>query len=210
MHNKKLYNKTIALAGIAQAASLVKDIAQTGKCDEDAFQTSIYSIFQTHPSSVLAIYQDDPRHLKLGLEKLIFLFESSTIVVQVRYMLALMRLQKKISRSKQSQQILAQRLEQAKKQVEYFSLTHPTVIANLADAYMSSISGFKFRVIIWGSQRILTVAENMEKIRALLLAGIRASVLWRQLGGSRLQLIFYRRKICDMAKKILAEMEEKI
>ncbi len=203
----KLYNKTLALAGIAQAANLVKDIAQTGKYDEAAFQTSIYSIFQTHPSSVLAIYQDDPQHLKLGLQTLITMLESSTIVAPIRYMLALMRLQKKISRSTSTQKKLAQRLEQTKKQVDYFSLTHPTVIANLADVYLNSISPFKFRIIIWGNQRILTIAENMEKIRALLLAGIRSSVLWRQLGGSRLQLIFFRRKICDMAKKILAEME---
>lgn len=126
--------------------------------------------------------------------------------MQARYMLSLIHLQKKISRSPHILQTLSRRILQTKKQVEYFSLTHPTVIANLADTYLSTISPFKFRVIIWGSQRLLSVNENMEKIRALLLAGIRSSVLWRQMGGSRFQLVFSRAKIKAMAEKILAEM----
>ena len=36
------------------------------------------------------------------------------------------------------------------------------------------------------------------KVRALLLAGIRAAVLWRQLGGSRAQIIFARKKMVEL------------
>ena len=39
------------------------------------------------------------------------------------------------------------------------------------------------------------------KVRALLLAGIRAVVLWRQLGGSRTQIIFARKKMVELAKR---------
>ncbi len=199
----KLYNTTIALGGIAQAVSLVRELAQTGKMDEEPFQASIYSVFQTNPNDVSAVY-GGVNGIKFGLEKLITFFDPAPAPIQTRYMLSVMHLQKKIFRSDKIMHTLTQRIEQTKKQVDYFSLVHPTVIANLADTYLSTISPFNFRIIIWGNQRILCVNENMERIRALLLAGIRSSVLWRQMGGSRLQLIFSRTKIKAMAEKILA------
>jgi len=201
----KLYNTTLALAGIIQAVSLVNELAKSGKINETAYEASIYSIFQTDPKDLLAVYQGFPG-IKYGLEHLTQLLQKSTAPIPIRYMLSLMRLQKKISRSPKMLDTLSQRLNQAKKQVDYFSLTHPTVIANLADIYLNTISTFQFRIIIWGSQRILTAPESMEKIRALLLAGIRSSVLWRQMGGSRLQLLFFRGKIKAAAEKMLAEM----
>lgn len=206
MQNKKLYNTTIALAAIMQTVSLVKSLAQTGKMDETAFEASIYSIFQTDPTNLAAVY-GNIAHIRLGLEQLIDTLETSSAPLQTRYMLSIMHLQKKISRSSTTLATLTQRLQQTKKQVDFFSLTHPTVIANLADVYLNTISTFKFRVVIWGNQSILSVGHNMEKIRALLLAGIRSSVLWRQLGGSRFQLIFSRKKIKLMAEKILSDLE---
>ncbi|HSW69356.1 MAG TPA: high frequency lysogenization protein HflD [Gammaproteobacteria bacterium] len=205
MQDKQLYNITIALAGVAQAASLVKELAQTGKLDDDAYQTSIYSIFQTDAPDLPAVYGGLEK-IKFGLEKLILMLDPPTLLVQTRYMLSLMRLQKKITRSSKMMRLLSKRLDQTKKQVEYFSLLHPTVITNLADIYLNIISLFRFRIIVWGNQRILIAPENMKKIRALLLAGVRSSVLWRQMGGSRFQLIFSRAKIRDMAKKILTEL----
>lgn len=206
MSADKLYKSTLALAGIAQAATLVTDLAQTGKLDDAAFQTSIYSIFQTNPPDIAAVY-GNMQGLKLGLEKLIQLLAGTPAPMASRYILALMHLQKKIVRSDKLMNTLGQRIDQAKKQVDYFYLTHPTVITNLADIYLSSISTLKYRIVIWGNQRILSTSENVEKIRALLLAGVRSAVLWRQMGGSRLQIIFHRTKIKNMAQKILREIE---
>ncbi len=50
--------------------------------------------------------------------------------------------------------------------------------------------------------------KTWKKIRALLLAGIRSSVLWRQMGGSRLQFIFSRQKIKKTAEKLLLRLRE--
>ncbi|MEH6454630.1 MAG: DUF489 family protein, partial [Psychromonas sp.] len=41
------------------------------------------------------------------------------------------------------------------------------------------------------------------KIRALLLAGVRAAVLWRQIGGKRRQLIFSRKAMLHQTKQNL-------
>lgn len=208
MHNK-FENTTIALAGLFQAVALVGELTQTGKIsNEAALEASIYSIFQTNPADMAAVY-NGTAGIKLGLEKIIKTFSAPYKIdaLQGRHLLSLIRLQKKILRSPHIQNTLAQRITQGKKQVDYFSLTHPTVITNLADIYLNTISTFKLRIIILGSQRVLGARENMDKIRALLLAGIRSAVLWQQMGGSRLQFLFSRGKIKAAAEKLLTEIK---
>ncbi|HLB58084.1 MAG TPA: high frequency lysogenization protein HflD [Gammaproteobacteria bacterium] len=203
----KINDVTIALAGIAQAVALMKQLAQTGKTNETAFSTSIYSIFQTTPSNAAAAF-GEIAGIQLGLQSLIDAINSKPDAFRptITYMLSLMRIQKKISRSPRVLDALTKRILKVKKQVDYFSLTHPTVISNLGDAYIHAISSFRFRLLIAGNPRVLGAAEPMEKIRALLLAAIRSSVLWRQMGGSRLQLLFFRKKIKHAAEKMLAEV----
>jgi high frequency lysogenization protein len=205
----KYDNITIALAGIMQALSLVKELAQTGKVNENAFQTCIQSIFQMDPENVTTVF-GDPMNLRLGLEKLLELYSIASAAKRatIRQTLAVMSLQKKISRSPKAIAALRQKIQQAKKQTEYFSLTHPTVLANLGDTYLNAITTFRFRFFIIGNQRFLGVRENIDKIRALLLAAIRAAVLWRQTGGSRLQLLFAHKKIKASAQKILTQLKE--
>ncbi|RLA21365.1 MAG: lysogenization regulator HflD, partial [Gammaproteobacteria bacterium] len=45
--------------------------------------------------------------------------------------------------------------------------------------------------------------HNKNKIRALLLSGIRAALLWRQCGGSRWKIIFQRKKITNTCLQLL-------
>ncbi len=192
-----------------QAAALVRELAQTNRFNEDAFQSSIYSIFQTEAGDVPTIF-GNITGIKYGLEKLIATFTPNTIQdpIQTRYIFSLIHLQKRVFHSPDLVKALTNRVTQIKKQVEYFSLVHPTVIANLAEAYLTAVNAFKFRIVVWGNQRILSAPENMDRIRALLLAGIRSTVLWRQLGGSRLQFIFSRKKIKLAAEKLLLEIEK--
>jgi high frequency lysogenization protein len=44
------------------------------------------------------------------------------------------------------------------------------------------------------------------KVRAALLAGIRSAVLWQQVGGGRLQLMFSRQRLLSEAKTILSRL----
>ena len=194
----------IALAGLVQAINLVKELAQTGKVNDETFQVCIGSIFQTHPQNTIAAF-GDLAGIKIGLQSLLHTLSPKTKSdhISVRYMLSLMRLQKKISQSPHLLGILSQRVKQTQKQVDYFSLTHPTVISNLADIYLNIISPFRIKILIVGNQRVLGAQQPVEKIRALLLAAIRSSVLWQQVGGSRLQLLFFRKKIKMAAEKLL-------
>lgn len=206
---QQLEDITIALAGMLQSIALVRDVSQTGKADPKAFETCIYSIFQLEPKNILETY-GGLTGVKLGLQKIIRTFDGAHEPDrhQHRYLLSLIHLQKRLSRSPKILDELTQRLEKTQKQVNYFHLTHSTVIANLADVYLSTISSFRFRIMLSGSKRVLLVRENMEKIRALLLAGVRSAVLWRQAGGSRLQLLFMRTKLKNAAEEILKKLTE--
>jgi high frequency lysogenization protein len=58
--------------------------------------------------------------------------------------------------------------------------------------------------MVSGENSYLESPDMANKVRALLLAGIRAAVLWRQCGGSRWQLLFKRRAIIKAAETLLA------
>jgi high frequency lysogenization protein len=203
LQKNKYDNITIALAGIVQAISLVKELAQTGKIDENAFQSCIQSIFATDPENTVLVFGNVDK-LKIGLEQLSRFFAPTSpgSPLIIRHMLSILRLQRKMSRSSKILDMLTQRIHQAKKQTEYFSMTHPNVLANLGDIYLNLITHFRFRFFILGNKRFLDVRENIDKIRALLLAAVRAAVLWKQNGGSRLQFVFSSKKIKSSIEKI--------
>ena len=89
---------------------------------------------------------------------------------------------------------LADGIDRAKQQAEVFSTTHENVLANLAGLYSDTISTLSPRIMVQGEQVYLNDTLNVNKIRALLLSAIRSAVLWRQKGGTRLQIMFSRKK----------------
>lgn len=203
----KYEDMAIALAGMVQAIILVRELAQTGKVNDEAFQTCLRSIFQTNPKNTLETF-GETKNIELGLQYLLIALKPKSQNDQqiIRYMLALMRIQKKIFASPKLLTTLTQRINQTKKQVDYFSLTHPTVISNLADIYLTAIAPFRVKLLIAGNQRALASQDTLEKIRALLLSTIRSAVLWRQVGGSRLQLLLFNKKIKAAAEKLLRKI----
>jgi high frequency lysogenization protein len=53
----------------------------------------------------------------------------------------------------------------------------------------------------------LTRKENADRIRALLLAGLRAAVLWRQSGGGRLLMLLRYKKLIAEAQRLLRRIK---
>jgi len=198
----------ISLAGMLQSTALILTLSQQGTLEKEVFTTAIHSIFMTHPTTAISVF-GKLENLKLGLGQVIDLFNPTTQTDKLfhRYLLSLMHLEKKLSQTPKLLDDVSLRLAQAKKQVAYFSIDHPTVLHNLADIYSYIVETCKFKVIILGSQRVLHAKINMEKIRILLLAGVRAAMLWRQSGGSRLQMLFRRKMLCDTASKLLKKID---
>ena len=94
-------------------------------------------------------------------------------------------------------QVIANRLDQAANQLEHFPSNHDNVVANLADIYTDTISTFRFRIQVTGDHNYLTQQRIANQIRVLLFSGIRAAMLWKQFGGSRLHLLFYRKRLLN-------------
>lgn len=79
--------------------------------------------------------------------------------------------------------------------------------SKLAELYLNIISSLGSRVVVKGVKCFLQDFRIQEKIRCLLLAGIRSIVLWKQFGGNQIKLIYFRYCIIKKAKKILFNLK---
>ncbi len=200
-------DKTLALAGIFQATALVKNIAVAGVVDKHDFEICIRSIFETDPESVEVVF-GQVEYLRTGLTTLIEQLgeQGSRRDIDIaRYVISLLHLQRKLSRNKSMLARVADGIERARRQTEHFHVSHENVIANLADIYSETISQIPPKIMVSGESQYLSNPDQANKIRALLLAGMRAAVLWAQLGGSRWQILLRRRRFCQEAERILKE-----
>lgn len=210
MNFTNLHYRTIGLAGVFQAALLVKQLATTGKVTEPFFQASIESLFKIEAVDAFDVY-NGKENLSMGLNELIRLFSDAKAPKDSeipRYVLSMLHLERKLSKEPQMLKNIESGIKRAKQQAQHFSSTHENVMANLAGLYTDTLSTFKFRIYIPGQAIYLNQTQQMHKIRALLLAGIRSAVLWRQLGGRRWQLLISRLSIIKAAKDCLSESKK--
>jgi high frequency lysogenization protein len=202
--SKDLKEITLALAGITQAAMLVEQMAKTGYVQPEAYQCAIESLLDLNPSTTLAVYGGKEQNLRLGLETLRDMLQGQHKHQDVmRYCLGALHLQKKLANDKSMLKLLGNRLEQVAQQAQHFSSTHENVIGNLGDIYSATISTFSFRIQVMGEQSYLSQPRIAHQIRALLLAAIRSTTLWRQLGGNRWQLLLQRKAIANCVDELL-------
>ncbi len=203
--NSTLVDQTLALGGLIQSATLVESVAKNGMLDQAYFETCIYSLFQQNPESTEEVFKDRS-HLRLGLTQLVKILEndpSSRNSDAVKYAMSVIHLQKRLAHNSDMLQIIDNRLQQAKSQVDHFSLTHENVIASLASIYQDTISTFRFRVQVIGTVQYLQQPATADRVRALLFAAIRAAMLWRQVGGTRWQFLFKRKQLTQCANALL-------
>lgn len=199
----------IPLAGMFQAAYLIHEISNTGTCNQSAFEASIKSILVTEWNSVEEVY-GGVEGVSYGLDLLADLFnkENKQRDMEIaRYVLGIVYLEKKLRKNQALDNKLMAGIERAKAQAESFgSATHENVIANLADVYAETISTIEPKIMVAGNPSYLTNTHYSNKIRALLLALMRSTILWLQKDGSRWHLILQRKKVIEMAKQVRREI----
>lgn len=202
-----LSNQTMALAGVAQACSLVHQLATSGVCQTSALEASIASLLKIDSDSVIDIY-GGLAGIEHGLQQLNTQLGSRVLAnpEQARYAAQIVYLQKQLASKPDMQKTIQIGINKAQAQAEHFGVLHENVLANLADVYHSTISTLQPRIMVQGDQQYLGNQSTVNKIRALLLAGIRATLLWRQCGGSRWKLLFFRKKIQDEASFLLTRI----
>ena len=209
--NSRDKDRTLALAGVFQAARLVQQLARHGQADSDALRSSINSILITDADSTDAVY-GGVQGTALGLENLKEKLSGTNGAEDLelaRYVLAIIQLAGKLGKQGAVLNAIRQGIETIASQMEFFSSenndksAHPTLMAKLAELYTQTVSTLTPRVMINGEHGYLTNPTIANSVRAALLAGIRSAYLWRQLGGSRWQLLFNRNRIVKTAEEIL-------
>ncbi|WED27887.1 high frequency lysogenization protein HflD [Vibrio sp. DW001] len=201
-----LYDRTIAFAGICQAVALVQQVAKDGYCDTDAFEASVKAIINTTPSNTLEVYGRES-DLKIGLECMVKGIDSTPAGSEVtRYIISLMALERKLNEKNEAMAQLGERIQMIERQVNHFDLFDEQMISNIASIYLEVISPIGPRIQVTGTPSVLQQTTNQHKVRALLLSGIRSTVLWRQVGGKRRHMVFGRKKMVEQAQILLARL----
>ncbi len=197
-------SRVIALAGVLQACRLVRDVATNGRADAASAEASLASVFRIDADSVGEVFGGLPG-IRLGLESLLTQFDGrERDVALTRLVLGVLRLQRRLARNPRMLGELRSGIERIQRQVDHFGIAHATVQARLAELYVATLSQLRPRVIVHGNPLHLADMQKVEQIRALLLAGVRAAVLWRQVGGSQLRLLVRRREYAMLARGLLA------
>ena len=207
--NHTFDEQILALSGVFQAASLVYQIAHRGTCPDTAMEATVRSLFITNPDNTLDVY-GDLYGLREGLSIMGGVLDKQTSPKDVeilRYTLNLIHLESRLKKRPDMLDIIASRLQQAQRGVDHFGILHTNVIANIASIYVDTISTFRLRIQVTGEPMYLRVEENAARIRALLMAGIRSAVLWRQLGGRRWQLVLRRKQVIDASQGLRRQLD---
>ncbi|WP_423186751.1 high frequency lysogenization protein HflD [Alishewanella sp. d11] len=203
-----LQTQMIALAALCQAAKLVQSIARSSESQQAQLEIILGSVVNLNPATPLDIYGGELANLKPGFELIIEQLgdKPQKDVELTRYLVGVLGLERRLNKNKNNLNELGNQLSQLERQLQHFSVTDDTIIAKLADIYSECISSLGARIQIYGQPELLSQSSVQHKVRALLLAAVRAAVLWRQAGGSRLHFIFKRKKLLAAAQAALANI----
>ena len=196
--------RLVALAGLYQAVTSVVRIARAGTADEEAMQPSVHSLFQVDADSAEAVF-GPPGAVTPGVQQLVAQLtgQPGRNLEITRYVVMLMRLERNLSRRHDLLARISQGIQSAEIKLTHFELIHPNLFAHFAALYSETLSRLEPRIIVRGDSNHLRDSDNQNRIRTLLLAGVRAARLWRQVGGSRWQIIFRNRQLLVDARHYL-------
>ncbi len=205
--NNQFRDQTIALAGVFQAASLVHQIANKGMANSAVIESSIESLFRYDADNVEQVF-GNLAGVSTGLRvssKQLGSFKNERNLDITQYVISMLILEKKMSTNQTMLTKIRQSLENIEASLEFFSLMHDNVFSKLGSLYQETISTLEPKIIVRGDQPYLSNEANASRVRALLLAGIRSAVLWRQCRGSRWHILFKRKKYLEQCQQLLRE-----
>ena len=210
--NSAIRDRTIALAGMFQAVKLVQHTAQGQRRDAAATAVSISSVLNTDPETAIDVFGDS-RALIPGLETALGQMGDDSKqrdMALTGYVITLMHLERKLARQPDLMKKLGSGVDRIKEEIESVEESDSGIVAALAALYKETVSTLQPRIMVKGDENVLHNADSKRMIRALLLAGMRAAVLWRQCGGNRIRLIFQRKQLLDSCRELLAEARQTV
>lgn len=211
-----LHDRTLALAGLFQAARLTQQLAREGRAEPEALAASVNSLFMLNAATTAEVFggaSGVAAGLKFLRDKLTGATGPGDMEV-ARYVVAILHLERQLEKRPEVQDAIRRGIEAAESQAKSSAAEagdEPLplrTVEKLAELYTQTISTLGPRILVDGEQGYLANSLIAAKVRGVLFAGIRAAFLWRQLGGRRWQLLFQRRAIANAAGEILRGKSE--
>lgn len=187
-------DRALALAGVFQAAALVHRVAWHGAEENPAIEASLGSLFEFDAPTAVAIYGGVPG-IRRGLQAMVAHLTNQASPAELPvmgYVLGLLHLERRAGAHPGLWERLHDGLAGIQARMGDAGPRDPDTLAALAGLYAELISPAGPRIMVEGEPAHLRDEGTAALIRALLLSGIRAAVLWRQLGASRWSLLFRR------------------
>ena len=212
-------NRALALAGVFQATQLTHMTAITGQQSigetgnfyfEQLIKASLNIRPALNTSSQTLDFFNQLGDIALGLKTL----ESSinqpfsttpkskipkmpSAKLPMSYAMALLQLEKKVYGNPEYVAIIEKSQQKILRQLSFFdnNYMHPSIIANLAQAYVDTAGQINPRILVRGNAESFKDPNHTNRIRASLFTGLQLAHLWRQLGGSSWNMIFSKRKL---------------
>lgn len=185
--------RVLALAGLAQALHQVRRIAETGHSEAGVVQTALDSVFRIDAADAAGVF-GRVSELNPGLRLLRgYLIGENKEDTLPRLGMAVLQLERRFIRHGDLGSAVSEAVDRLAPQARQVGSTHPEVIAALGNLYAETLSQLRPRVMVQGNPHYLGQPGVVAEIRAILLAAVRAAVLWRQLGGSYWDFLFSRR-----------------
>ena len=199
--------RTLAFAGVFQAAELVRQAACHGTWSGFAATSCLGSLFRMEADSVESIYGGTGK-LKLGIETMLSVLQGEPRHMDaLRYSVGLLQIERKFRRQENIQRTVGEGLEriaECGKHLEQHE-REDLQAQQISELYSQTVSTIEPRIVVNGKPQFLQVQRTVDWVRTLLMAGLRSAYLWDQLGGGRMELVFGRRKLCKEAESLLLE-----
>ena len=198
----------IALAGVAQAARMVDQVAKTGTYPSAYFEASLRSLFAFDVPPVEAVF-GNIQGVKLGLKCIVDMLTDAAnednIAMGV-YLRGLFKLESQFRKRSDLQDVVATRLDHVNFKAQHFSDDAVELASSISSIYQDTISNLPYRIKVKGSVQHLQETKNADLVRTLLMAGLRSAHLWQQLGGRQRHFLLRNRQMVNIAENLSREL----
>jgi high frequency lysogenization protein len=202
-------DRLTAFAGVYQAAYCVRQIARQGTVDTRIMEPCIFSLFQIDTPNVAAAF-GPPGAVATGARQIVAQLTGKANggpprdQELLRYVVTIIKLERALAGRRDMLEAIRAGIEAIATARGDQPLLDPDLLASLAAIYSDTVSRLSPRIIVKGEPLHLKNPANQSRIRSLLLSGIRAAMLWRQVGGRRWQVLFGQRQLLDSARAYLS------
>lgn len=179
--------QALALAGVVQAAALVHRVAHGQESPPAAHSALLHTVPTRQAGDLDEVFPDPGAYhmgVRLAMEALSGKSRNPEIL---RYTLQLIELARMLRGVPQVVEKLGRLLDEVDPEAPG---EH-----QLSSIYQQTISTLGKRIQVTGNPQVLQQEAVADRIRALLLAGVRLAWLWHQGGGRRWHLILRRRAL---------------